>query len=117
MKSTGDFHPATDATGDESNASLAASLASGASAPRWAIKTDQSCTPWKSTPAAKIYELRASARAVSSPPYEPPQMPMRLRSTYASPCKYFAPATTSLYSAEPRQPLLAGSRNARPYIK
>src|SRR6185437_9701062 len=119
MKSTGDFHVATDATGDESNASFCACFRSGACAAPSSQRernTDQSCTPWKSTPAAKISELRARASAVSKPPYEPPQMPIRLRSTESSVCRYFAAASTSLYSEAPRQTEFGGWRKAAPYI-
>src|SRR5678810_1183370 len=72
------------------------------------------CTPAMSTPAANTSELRASACAVSTPPYESPQMPTRDGSTSGRVCKYFPAAMTSRYSALPRPPTLAAVRNDFP---
>jgi hypothetical protein len=59
------------------------------------ISEFQSCTPWRSTPAANMSELRARPIAVRYPPYDPPHSPMRFRSTSARPRMYFPAATTS----------------------
>ena len=53
------------------------------------------CTPARSIPALKISELRASACAVSKPPYDSPQIPTRFGSTSGLVCRYLPPATTS----------------------
>src|SRR5947207_8952339 len=74
----------------------------------------QRCTPAMSTPAAKMSELRANACAVSTPPYDSPQMPMRAGSTSARVCKYLPAASTSRYSALPRPPVFAAVRNDFP---
>jgi len=52
-------------------------------------------TPARSTPTLKMSELRASACAVSTPPYDSPQMPMRFGSTSGRDCRYLPPASTS----------------------
>jgi hypothetical protein len=74
----------------------------------------QRCTPAMSTPATKTSELRASACAVSTPPYESPQMPTRVGSTSARDCRYYPAAMTYLYSALPRAPTLGAWRNDFP---
>ena len=78
------------------------------------IELPQRWTPARSTPTLKMSELRASACAVSTPPYERPQMPMRVASTSARVCRYLPAASTSLYSALPAPPVLGAVRNERP---
>src|SRR5581483_10749422 len=120
ISSTGDFQVAMDELGDDWNASLRASASSGGEPAMLRVNrvmnADQSCTPCRSTPAAKMSELRASAMAVRYPPYEPPHEPMRFGSTFGSDCKYLPAATMSLYSDAPRQPPSFTSRNLRPYM-
>src|SRR5439155_17704358 len=60
-KSTGDFQVLTDVTGEESRASLFRSA--GTFFPSQ-LSVGQSCTPWRSTPAANRSELRPSPSAV-----------------------------------------------------
>src|SRR5215467_5268510 len=103
MRRTGDFHPSIAPTADDLYES-----ASGSS------ELPYRCTPARSTPALKMSELRASACDVKSPPYDRPQMPMRLGSTSARVCRYLPPATTSWYSALPRPPVFGAVRNDFP---
>src|SRR2546423_14672373 len=63
MKSTGDFHALTAVTGDESCASLF--ISAGTFFPSQ-LSVGQSCTPWRSTPAANKSELRPKPSAVKT---------------------------------------------------
>src|SRR5207245_362864 len=106
--------PCTSSTGDfqVSIADIADDLYDTLSA---SSELPQRCTPARSTPTLKTSELRASACAVRTPPYERPQMPTRFGSTSARVCRYLPPARTSWYSALPRPPVLGAVRNDFPY--
>src|SRR5579859_381103 len=63
ISSTGDFHLSTEESGEDENASFCASFKSGASSAPLSQRErniDQSCTPWKSTPALKRSEEHTS---------------------------------------------------------
>src|SRR5262249_4279109 len=101
--STGDFH--------ESIAEMADDLYDTSAV---SSELPQRCTPAMSTPAEKTSELRARACAVSTPPYDKPQMPTRLGSTSARAATPSPAAMTSLYSALPRPPVFGAVRNDFP---
>src|SRR5205085_3057531 len=101
--STGDFQPSMAPITDDLN-----DTASGSS------ELPQRWTPARSTPTLKMSELRASACAVRTPPYDSPQMPTRLASTSGRVCRYLPPASTSWYSALPRPPVFGAVRNDLP---
>ena len=103
QSSTGDFHLSIAEIADDWYETSAVSS-----------ELPQRCTPAMSTPAANTSELRASACAVSTPPYDSPQMPTRLGSTSARAASYFPAAITSLYSALPRPPAFGAVRNDLP---
>src|ERR1035441_4504794 len=70
INNTGDFHVETEATGEDSLARFDAGLfccgcaVTPGGSGLFATCCDQSCTPWKSTPAANKSEFRASPMAV-----------------------------------------------------
>src|SRR5437773_2501106 len=101
--STGDFHESIAAMADDWYETAAVSS-----------ELPQRCTPAMSTPAANTSELRANACAVSTPPYDRPQMPTCFGSTSARVCRYRPAAITSLYSALPRPPTFGAVRNDFP---
>src|SRR3954470_2601599 len=101
--STGDFHESIAEIVDD----LSDTSAVSSEFPhRW--------TPAMSTPAANTSEFRASAWAVSTPPYDSPHIPTRDGSTSARAARYRPAAITSLYSALPRPPVFGAVRKDWP---